>query len=132
MEGNISSVLIVENDDSLRAVLCTLFGQGSGFDLCIEARSGTDAIDKARHLLPNLVILDFSLPEMNAVQLAQELTEIMPRLPIFMLTAGRDLYAEKEALSSGIDAVFSKLDDLGTLLANARAVCGIQRGAGEK
>jgi hypothetical protein len=33
---------------------------------------------------------------------------------------------EKEALAFGITAVFSKLDDLTTLIANARAVCGLE------
>ena len=127
MKGNMSTVLIVDNDDSFRAVLRTLFEQDGGFDYCIEATSGTEAIDKARHLLPHLAILDFSLPEMNGLQLAQELREILPRLPIFMLTADCNLREEAEALSCGIDAVFSKLDDLEALLANARAVCGIKR-----
>jgi DNA-binding NarL/FixJ family response regulator len=127
MVGSMSTVLIVNNDDSLRAVLRTLLEQGGGFDFCIEATGCTEAIDKARRLLPHLAILDFSLPEMNGLQLAQELREIMPRLPIFMLTADHNLYVEKEALSFGIDAVFSKLGDLETLPANARAVCGIER-----
>jgi two-component system response regulator YesN len=126
MEGNISTVLIVDNDDSSRTVLRSILEQGGGFDFCIEARSGTEALDKARHLLPNLAILDFSLPGMNGLQLAQELREILPRLPIFMLTADLNLPVEKEALASGIDAVFSKIDDLEALLANARAVCGIK------
>jgi CheY-like chemotaxis protein len=126
MKGNMSTVLIVDNDDSFRAVLRTVFEQGGGFDYCIEATSGAEAIDKARHLLPHLAILDFSLPEMNGLQLAQELREILPRLPIFLLTAGHTLHVEKEALSCGIDAVFSKLDDLESLFANARAVCGIK------
>jgi CheY-like chemotaxis protein len=125
MERNISTVLIVNNDDSFRKVLRTLFEQG-GFDLCVEARSGTEAIEKSGHLLPNLVILDFSLPEMNGIQLAQKLWEIMPRLPIFMLTADSNVRVEKEALSCGIDAVFFKAEDLETLLPNARAVCGIE------
>ena len=126
MERNISTVLIVDNDDSFRKVLRTLLEQGGGFDLCVEARSGTEAIEKSGHLLPNLVILDFSLPGMNGLQLAQKLWEIMPRLPIFMLTADHNVRVEKEALSCGIDAVFSKAEDLETLLPNARAVCGIE------
>jgi two-component system response regulator DesR len=132
MEGNISTVLIVDNDDSLRTVLRTLLEQRGGFDFCIEATSGAEAIDNARHLLPHLAILDFSLREMNGLQLAQELREIMPRLPIFMMTADRNLHAENEALSCGVDAVFSKLEDLGALLANARAVCGIKPASGRK
>jgi DNA-binding NarL/FixJ family response regulator len=116
----------------MRTVLRTLFKQDGSFDFCVEARGGTEAIDKARHLLRHLAILDFSLPEMNGFQLAQELREIMPRLPIFMLTAERDLQVEKEALSCGIDAVFSKLDDLEALVPNARAVCGYKREGGQK
>jgi CheY-like chemotaxis protein len=58
--------------------------------------------------------------------LAQKLKSITPELPIFMLTTDYSMKIEKEALSSGIVAVFSKQDDLATLVANARAVCGIE------
>jgi DNA-binding NarL/FixJ family response regulator len=122
LEGNISGVLIVDNDESFRPVFGTLFEQSPGFDYCVEARSGTEAIDKAKDLLPKLAILDFSLPDMNGLQLAQEPKNIVPRLPILMLTADRDIRAEKEALSRGINAVFSKVEDLETVVANARAL----------
>ena len=121
-----STVLIVGNDEPFRAVLRTLLEQGGGFDFCVEAGGSTEAINKARRLSPHLAILDFSHSEMDGFQLAQELREIMPRLPIFMLTADQNIYVEREALSFGIDAVFSKLGDLETLPANARAVCGIE------
>jgi len=57
--------------------------------------------------------------------LAQELMEVMPGLRVFMLTADYSMKMEKNALSCGITAVLSKLDDLATVVANARAVCGI-------
>src|SRR5579872_105884 len=104
-----STVLIVGNDDSLRASIRTLFEQGGNFDSCIEAAGGSEAIDIAREIFPHLAILDFSLPDMNGLRLARELRKIMPRLPIFMLTADDDLRAEEEALSRGINAVFSKV-----------------------
>jgi DNA-binding NarL/FixJ family response regulator len=119
-------VLIVDDDSAFRKVLYTLFDNGSGFDACVEARNGVDAIAKAKQLLPNLAVLDFAMPEMNGLQLARKLKAIAPELPIFMLTADYDVDIEKEALSCGITAVFSKLDDLATLVANARAVCGIE------
>jgi DNA-binding NarL/FixJ family response regulator len=122
--GSYSTVLIVDDDDAFRKVLHTLFDNRSGFDVCVEARNGVEAIDKAKSLSPSLAILDFSMPEMNGLQLARKLKEIAPELPIFMLTADYDANFERKALSSGITAVFSKLDDLATLVANARAVCG--------
>jgi hypothetical protein len=47
-------------------------------------------------------------------------------LMIFLLTADCDADTEKEALACGITAVFSKLEDLATLVDNARVVCGIK------
>src|SRR5260370_42375354 len=99
IEGNISTVLIVGNEDSLRAVLRTLFEECGGFDFCIEATSGSEAIDTARHLLTHLVILDSSLPEMNGFKLVQEIRGIRPRLQNFMLTAEHNLQEENQALS---------------------------------
>jgi DNA-binding NarL/FixJ family response regulator len=120
------TVLIADDDDAFRKVLHMIFDQGSGFDACVEAKNGAEAIAKTKQLLPNLAVLDFFLPDMTGLQLARELKAIAPQLPIFMLTAESDVDIEKEALSCGITAVFSKLDDLTTLVANARAVCGIQ------
>jgi DNA-binding NarL/FixJ family response regulator len=119
-------VLIVDDDTAFRKVLYTLFDSGSGFDACVEAGNGAEAMAKAKQLLPTLAILDFSMPEMNGLQLARNLKTIVPELPIFMVTADYDADIEKEALSCGITAVFSKLDDLATVVANARAVCGIE------
>jgi DNA-binding NarL/FixJ family response regulator len=120
------TILIVDDDDGFRKVLHMIFDQGSGFDACVEAGNGVEAIAKTKQLLPNLAVLDFSLPDMTGLQLARELKAIAPELPIFMLTASNDTEIEKDALSCGITALFSKLDDLKTLVANARAVCGIQ------
>jgi DNA-binding NarL/FixJ family response regulator len=119
------TVLIVEEDIVFRKQLLEVFDHGNGFDAFVEAGNGVEALDKAKCLSPNLAILDLSLPDVGAIQLAQDLMEIKPGLRIFMLTADYSMKTEKNALSCGITAVFSKLDDLATLVANARAVCGI-------
>jgi CheY-like chemotaxis protein len=119
-------VLIVDDDHAFRIVLRTLFEEDSGFDNCVEAANASEALDKFKQLSPNLAIVDFSMPEMNGLQLARELKAREPALPIFMLTADYDVDIEREALAFGITAVFSKLDDLTTLLANARVVCGLE------
>ena len=119
-------ILIVDRDSSFRRFLYTLFKNGGGFDSCVEARDGVEAIAKTKKLLPSLAILDSALPEMSGLQLVRKLKAIAPELPIFMMTSENDVDIEKEALSCGITAVFSKLDDMTTLVANARAVCGIE------
>jgi two-component system response regulator YesN len=120
------AVLIVDDDRTFRTMLRTLFEEGSGFDNCVEAANASEALDKTWHLVPNLAVVDFTIPEMNGLQLARQLKAQLPALPIFMLTADYDLDIEKEALAPGIVAVFSKQDDLTTLIANARSVCGLE------
>jgi DNA-binding NarL/FixJ family response regulator len=120
------AVLIVDDDHAFRRVLRTLFEHSSGFDACVEAENATEALHKTKQVSPKLAVLDSSLPEMNGLQLARELRAISPKLPIFLLIADCGADLEKEALGCGITAVFSKLDDLTTLVSNARAVCGIE------
>jgi DNA-binding NarL/FixJ family response regulator len=120
------SILIVDDDHAFRTTLRTLFEERSGFDNCVEAANASEALNKTRRLTPSLAIVDFSMPEMNGLQLARQLKAREPALPIFMLTADYDVNIEKEALAFGITAVFSKFDDLTTLIANARAVCGLE------
>jgi len=121
-----STVLIVDDDSAFRKQLRALFDHGSGFDACVEAQNGVEALDKAKSLAPNLVVLDFLLPDMTGLELAEKLRASALELPILMLTTDYNVNIEKKALSCGVSAVFSRLDDLRTLVANARAVCGIK------
>jgi CheY-like chemotaxis protein len=91
----------------------------------VEAGNGVEAIAKAKRLSPNLVIVDASMPAMNGLQLASRLKAMRLELPIFLFTADYNSYIEKEALSCGVTAVFAKDDDLTTVVANARVVCGL-------
>jgi two-component system chemotaxis response regulator CheY len=120
------AVMIVDDDHTFRRVLCTLFTEGCGFDDCVEAASASEAMDQIKQLSPNLAVVDFSIPDMNGLLLARELKARLPALPIFMVTADYDVDSEKEALACGITAIFSKLDDLTAVIANARVVCGLE------
>jgi two-component system invasion response regulator UvrY len=120
------AVLIVDGDHGFRTGLRTLFEELGGFDNCVEAANASEALNKIKQLSPNLAVLDFSIPDMNGLQLVRQLKALEPALPIFVLTADYSVDIEKEALASGITAVFSKRDDLTTLIANARAVCGLE------
>ena len=121
-----STVLIVDDDSAFRKQVRALFDHGSGFDACVEAQNGVEALDKAKSLSPNLVVLDLLLPDMSGLELAEKLKANALELPIMMLTTDYSMNIEKTALSCGVSAVFSKLGDLRTLVANARAMCGIK------
>src|ERR1700722_6752989 len=97
-------VLIVDGESAFRAVIRTLFESGSGFDACVAAENGVEAIAKAMQVSPNLAVLEASMLETNGLPLARELKAIAPELPIFWLTADCDAATEKQAFASRVAA----------------------------
>jgi YesN/AraC family two-component response regulator len=49
------------------------------FEVCGEAVDGYDAIQKAKELNPDLMILDLSMPQMNGIEAARVLKKILPK-----------------------------------------------------
>ncbi|HEY0702130.1 MAG TPA: response regulator transcription factor, partial [Candidatus Acidoferrales bacterium] len=78
-------VLIVDDNIQLRRVIRVQL-EAAGLEVCGEAVDGFEAIDKARELKPDLIILDLSMPRMNGLEAARELTRILPTVPILLYT----------------------------------------------
>jgi DNA-binding NarL/FixJ family response regulator len=118
----LSTVLIVDDQAVVRAAVRDLFEAYSGFVVCGEAENGVEAVAKARELKPNLIILDLSMPLMNGFEAAKALRQILPDVPVFLLTAHHSVTTEQAAFDVGICAVFSKYQDLESLVTRARAI----------
>jgi DNA-binding NarL/FixJ family response regulator len=116
------TVLIVDDQAVLRAAVRDLFETHSGFVVCGEAENGADAIVKARELKPDLIILDLSMPLMNGFDAAKTLRQILPQVPVFLLTAHYTVATEQAAFDVGIRAVFSKFHGLDPIITRARAL----------
>jgi CheY-like chemotaxis protein len=80
-----------------------------------------NAIEMARVFLPDLILLDLSIPMMNGIEAARELKRLMPMVPIIVFSEYADVFSEREARSAGISAVVSKTTQLSVLLDKARA-----------
>ena len=120
------TVLIVDDHPAIRKALRGYF-ERSNLAECGEAVNGLDAIEKAKQLNPDLVVLDFCMPVMNGIEAAQALKEVMPGVPVFMLTAYFGASMERLAKESGVSGVFSK-DDVAPMIYRARAVLHHPRG----
>ena len=116
------SVLIADDHDMIRKALCELFASQQDFEVCAEAENGKEAVEMARVLLPDLILLDLSMPVMNGVEAACELKRSMPMVPIIVFSEYGDVFSEKEARQQGISAVVPKSAQLSVLLDRARAL----------
>jgi CheY-like chemotaxis protein len=93
---NAKRILIVDDLPELRKLIGAFLEEELGFRVCGEATDGLDAIEKAKDLTPDLIILDLSMPRMNGLEAAPRLKKILPKTPIILFT-------EHEALMQGLD-----------------------------
>ena len=116
------SVLIADDHDMIRNALCELFDSQEDFEVCGEAENGKEAVEMAQIFLPDLILLDLSMPVMNGIEAACELKRLMPMVPIIVFSEYGDVFSEPEARKTGISAVVSKDANLSVLLDRARSV----------
>jgi CheY-like chemotaxis protein len=101
------TVLIVDDQPSVRKALRHYFEE-SHIAECEEAVDGQDAVDKVQQHVPDLILLDLSMPVMNGLDAAKAIKQINPGVPVIMITAHLIVATELWVHNSGIDAIFSK------------------------
>lgn len=103
-------ILLVDDSDTVRRITRIFIESQLDLDVCGEAVDGVDAIEKARELKPDLVVLDLAMPRMNGVEAAFELRAMSPQTPIVLFTMYDDPVGRALARSVGANAVLSKTD----------------------
>jgi DNA-binding NarL/FixJ family response regulator len=79
-------ILLVDDSELIRLATRHFLESQPGFVVCGQAVDGIDALEKAKHLNPDLIILDIAMPRMNGLQTARELRARMYRVPIILFT----------------------------------------------
>jgi DNA-binding NarL/FixJ family response regulator len=107
-------VLLADDHELMRRLLRRAIGAQPGLEIVGEAADGAEALELARALAPDVVVLDLAMPKLDGYQVAGALREHLPGCAILVfstfeaeraaaaaLAAGADLYLEKAA---GCDA----------------------------
>ena len=113
-------ILIADDREVIRRTLRNLIGGYNDLKVCGEAENGKEAIEKAHHLKPDLVLMDFSMPIMNGLDAASHLRKQSPKIPIVMLTMFKDKFLEQRAYKAGISLVWSKEESMSRVADYAR------------
>lgn len=112
-------VLVVEDDNNI-AELLRLYLQKDGFEVS-HAADGGKAVEMAKEIQPDLVLLDIMLPVMDGWQVCRELRKTM-KMPIIMLTAKGETEDKVSGLEMGADDYIVKPFEVKELLARVHAV----------
>ena len=111
-------ILVVDDDPQIRRVMkATLVGHH--YEV-IEARTGEDALEKAPHEMPNLVLLDMNMPGMGGLETCRAL-RAGSDIPVIILSVRNTEKDKVAALDAGADDYVTKPFSIEELLARIRA-----------
>jgi len=101
-------ILIVDDSEFARTGLKVLLAGRTDCEICGEANDGRQAVLKAIDLNPDLIILDYSMPGMDGLHVAQEIYKALPTTLILICTLFPSRELEREAMKYGVRHVISK------------------------
>jgi DNA-binding NarL/FixJ family response regulator len=103
-----NGILLVDDLPQMRKLIRSYLEEEREFRVCGEAIDGFDAINKAEHLKPDLIIIDASMPRMNGIEAAAKLKKLLPETPIILFTFHESMMHGFDASQIGVDVVVTK------------------------
>ena len=114
-------ILVVDDNPTIRRLLCHLFDADENYEICAVASNGEEAISLAVENPPHLIILDLSMPVMDGLASARELKRRLPDVPIILFTQYADLGRHLLRSDLPVDRIVSKSESI-HLMQHVRSV----------
>lgn len=116
-------ILLVE-DNELNRDMLTRRLQRRGF-ICEQARNGLEAIDVAQSLLPDVIVMDMSLPIMDGWEATRQIKSqpATSHIPVIGLSAHAMVEDRMRGMKSGCEAYFTKPVDFEALIRTLETLC---------
>jgi DNA-binding NarL/FixJ family response regulator len=93
-------ILIVDDHPVVREGLIAMMSREGDFKVVGEAKDGVEAVNKAKELSPDVVLMDLRMPEMDGVEAMRQIRPAMPGVKFIILTT----YSDDDYIFSGIEA----------------------------
>jgi DNA-binding NarL/FixJ family response regulator len=117
-------ILIADDYEDWRRKVRVLLQVRREYQVVAEASDGSEAVQKAQELKPNLILLDIGLPKLNGIEAARLIRQNSPSSKILVLSQNNDLDVVRAALSTGARGFVLKADAQSELLPAMDAVLG--------
>ena len=108
MMNKMQRILIVDDNPVLREGLKSILSQFSFFDIVGEAADGLEALNTAERLLPDLILMDISMPRMDGLTATKEIKKKWPGTKILVFTVHLTPEYLAAASKAGADGYLSK------------------------
>jgi len=118
-------VFLVDDFEPWRQQVRSILGARPELCVVAEAADGLEAVQKAKELKPDLILLDIGLPNLNGIEVASRIRQVAPDTVIIFLTENSDNGVVRATFSTGARGYVLKTDAGRELL---RAVTGVLGG----
>jgi DNA-binding NarL/FixJ family response regulator len=119
-----NTVLIVDDSHVVINVMRDFFESLTDWKIVGDAEDGAEAIQKAMELKPDLILLDFSMKDMNGIETASILKKMLPNVHIIVFTMYDTAVGSRLCSAVGVDLVVSKAEGLNGLVKAVNHIMG--------
>jgi two-component system, NarL family, invasion response regulator UvrY len=103
-------ILIVDDNPAVRRYLRAILEQQESWQVCGEASTGAEALHQVLDSPPDLVVLDYQMPDLNGVDIAKHISRMFPEIPILMVTLHLSRQLAEAAREAGVRGACAKQD----------------------
>lgn len=115
-------ILVADDHEVVRQGLRRLLEARPGWEICGEAGTGREAVEKAKQLKPDVVVLDYSMPGLNGAEATRQIIERVPRTEVLILTMHGSEELIRGALEAGARGYVLKSDASRDLISAVHAL----------
>jgi DNA-binding NarL/FixJ family response regulator len=115
-------ILVADDHDVVRAGMKALLEDQPNWQVVAEAGTGRQAVDKAKATMPDVAMLDVTMPELNGLEAARQIKKLLPNTEILILTVHESEQIAAEVLKVGARGYILKSDAGRELVAAVKAV----------
>jgi DNA-binding NarL/FixJ family response regulator len=101
-------ILIADDSAVVRRGVIGLLSSEASWEICGEASDGSEALVMARALLPDVILLDVSMPGLNGLEVARRLRKEVPQAKIVVMSQHDPAHLLPGVIAAGGDACIDK------------------------